>query len=160
MKKITSILVFSVILYTSALVSGQSAAQYSSIIERVDHFIACLPDEFNGTILLAADDTILQYEGVYCSVELQKIYRFDVVEDHLVAFNFLEGNNVPFIPVGTDLFSWDKGFLVFHRYEDHTIRDFWLMSENVDHIYGITVHIKVDAPDVVWMKKEQMHGIL
>jgi len=84
----------------------------------------------------APDIDLAQYEGVYCSVELQRTFSFDIVEDHLVAFNFLERKNVPLVPVGTDLFSCDKGFLVFHRYEDRTIRDFWLMSENVDHVYG------------------------
>jgi CubicO group peptidase (beta-lactamase class C family) len=63
MKKVNPILAFSVILFTSTIVSGQSAARHSSIVERVDHFIADLPDEFNGSILLAVGDTILMNKG-------------------------------------------------------------------------------------------------
>lgn len=63
----------------------------------------------------APDIDLDQYEGAYCSVELQETFAFGVVDDHLVAFDLLEGKNVPLVTFGTDLFSCDKCFLVFHR---------------------------------------------
>jgi CubicO group peptidase (beta-lactamase class C family) len=84
----------------------------------------------------APDIDLAGYQGDYYSVELQKTFRFGVNEDHLIAFDFLEGKDVSLVPLEADLFSCDQGFLVFHRYKDGGIRDFWLMSENVDHVYG------------------------
>jgi CubicO group peptidase (beta-lactamase class C family) len=50
------------IVFCSTAASGTNPAG-PNIEERVDQFIAALPDEFNGTILLAIGDTILMNKG-------------------------------------------------------------------------------------------------
>lgn len=79
---------------------------------------------------------LAEYQGAYCSVELQKTYDLTLSDDRLFAADFLGIGAVQLTPLKADLFFCDKGFLVFHRYEDGSIRDFWLMSENLDHVYG------------------------
>lgn len=76
------------------------------------------------------------YQGEYFSTELQKTYDVILTSHRLVARDFLGIGDVELTPLKTDLFYCDQGFLVFHRYKDGEIRDFWLMSENLDHVYG------------------------
>lgn len=77
-----------------------------------------------------------QYEGRYFSVELQKTYRFSKKDGRLFTDKFLGEKNVSLIPLKKDVFGYDKGFLIFHRYNNGEIRDFKLENENVDRLLG------------------------
>lgn len=81
------------------------------------------------------DIDLAEYQGMYYSVEMQRTFRFSSSEDELTATDFF-GSEENFIPLRKDLFLCDKGFLIFHRYKDRSIRDFWLMCESIDHVYG------------------------
>lgn len=84
---------------------------------------------------------LTEYQGSYYSVEQQKTFQFTIGENHLMTSDFLGSEEIRFTPLKVDLFSCEKGFIVFNRYDDGSIRDFWLMSENLDHVYG-TLFIK------------------
>ncbi len=77
-----------------------------------------------------------EYEGRYFSVELQKTYRFSTKDGCLFTDEFLGDKNVSFLPLKKDVFGYDNGFLIFHRYDDGKIRDFKLENENVDRLLG------------------------
>ena len=79
---------------------------------------------------------LAEYQGLYYSVEQQKTFQFTMRENHLMTSDFLGSEEIRFTPLKADLFSCEKGFVVFNRYTDGSIRDFWLMSENLDHVYG------------------------
>ena len=77
-----------------------------------------------------------EYEGRYFSVELQKTYRFSTMAGRLLTGKFLGDLDVSFVPLKKDIFGYDKGFLIFHRYDDGEIRDFKLENEKVDRLLG------------------------
>ncbi|NIO49381.1 MAG: serine hydrolase [Candidatus Aminicenantes bacterium] len=79
---------------------------------------------------------ISEYEGRYFSVELQKTYRFSAKDGRLFTDEFLGDKDVSFLPLKKDVFGYDNGFLIFHRYDDGKIRDFKLENENVDRLLG------------------------
>lgn|GEM_PF-1010803 len=79
---------------------------------------------------------LAEFQGLYYSTELQQTFQFTVQDSQLFSFDFLGLKELRCTPLASDLFASEKGFLVFHRYEDGKIRDFWLMSENLDHVYG------------------------
>jgi len=79
---------------------------------------------------------LAEYEGRYFSVELQKTYWFSTQNGCLFTEEFLGDTDVSFLPLKKDVFGYDKGFLIFHRYEDGGIRDFKLENENVDRLLG------------------------
>ncbi|UCG62328.1 MAG: serine hydrolase [Candidatus Zixiibacteriota bacterium] len=87
-------------------------------------------DDFRSSSGLA------EYAGLYYSTELQRTFQFDELENRLIARDFLGLQELSCLPLALDLFYSEKGFLVFHRYDDGTVRDFRLMSENLDHVYG------------------------
>jgi CubicO group peptidase (beta-lactamase class C family) len=89
----------------------------------------------------APDINLTEYQGLYYSVEKQKTSKFTINENHLMVSDFLGVEKMYCTPLKTDLFSCEKGFVVFNRYDDGSIRDFRLMSENLDHVYG-TLFIK------------------
>jgi CubicO group peptidase (beta-lactamase class C family) len=77
-----------------------------------------------------------EYEGRYFSVELQKTYRLSAKDGRLFTGEFLGDKDVSFLPLKKDVFGYDNGFLIFHRYDDGKIRDFKLENENVDRLLG------------------------
>ena len=77
-----------------------------------------------------------EYAGLYYSVELQKTYRFTETEGRLNVSDFLVPGGTTFAPLRENLMSGELGFLVFHRYEDGTIRNFHFRSQEVDHLHG------------------------
>jgi len=77
-----------------------------------------------------------EYEGKYFSLELQKTYRFSTKGGRLFTDEFLGDKDVSFLPLKKDVLGYDKGFLIFHRYDDGEIRDFKLENENVDRLLG------------------------
>jgi CubicO group peptidase (beta-lactamase class C family) len=76
------------------------------------------------------------YDGQYFSVELQKTYLFLAKGGLLFTDEFLGDKDVSFFPLKKDIFGYDKGFLLFHRYDDGEIRDFKLENEYVDRLLG------------------------
>jgi CubicO group peptidase (beta-lactamase class C family) len=79
---------------------------------------------------------LTEYEGRYFSVELQKTYLFQISDGRLLANEFLGEKNVCFLSLKKDIFGYDKGFLIFHRYDDGAIRDFKLENETLDRLLG------------------------
>lgn len=82
------------------------------------------------------DVDLVDYPGLYYSVELRKTYRFARKEDRLTVSDFLNRGETTLVPLRADLFGCRHGFLVFHRYDDGTIRDFHYRSQEVDHVFG------------------------
>jgi len=83
---------------------------------------------------------LMDYNGLYYSVELQKSYSFEINGNNLITKNFLN-NNVLLVPLKKDLFGCNQGFLIFHRYPDGKIRDFKFLNESLDAFTG-TLFIK------------------
>ncbi|HVO74182.1 MAG TPA: serine hydrolase domain-containing protein [Ignavibacteriaceae bacterium] len=79
---------------------------------------------------------LTSYAGTFYSVELQKTYNFETKDNRLIADNFLNEDNVVFIPLKKDLFGCDQGYLIFHRYPDETVRDFKFLNESIDAFSG------------------------
>jgi CubicO group peptidase (beta-lactamase class C family) len=77
-----------------------------------------------------------EYAGRYFSVELQKTYQFSTKDGCLFVDEFLGEKDVLIMPLKMDVFGYDKGFFLFHRYDNGEIRDFKLENENVDRLLG------------------------
>jgi CubicO group peptidase (beta-lactamase class C family) len=87
-------------------------------------------------IMKDTNQNLLDYSGVYYSVELQKSYSFEIKDNNLITNNFLNNDNIVFVPLKKDLLGCDRGYLVFHRYSDGTIRDFKFINESLDAFTG------------------------
>ena len=88
------------------------------------------------SVKAVADLNLSEYSGYYYSLELQRAYRFSMKDNHLITSDFPGTEKAVFVPLEKDMFGFNQGYLVFHRYEDGEIRDFKLQTPQVDDAMG------------------------
>ena len=122
-------------------VKGQEGFQYYFIEDSLkDNYMLILKNNTrtDTTKLIETNynQALMDYIGTYFSVELQKSYRFEIKGNSIISNNFLNEDNVLFVPLKKDLFGCKQGFLIFHRYSDGKIRDFKFLNETIDGFGG------------------------
>jgi CubicO group peptidase (beta-lactamase class C family) len=119
-------------------VKGQEGLRYFFTKDSLNRNYVIIQKDTAKIIINNTNQDLLDYTGIYYSVELQKSFNFEVKGNNLITGNFLNKDNVVFVPLEIDLFGCKYGFLIFHRYPDGKIRDFKFSNESLDALFGST----------------------
>jgi hypothetical protein len=76
------------------------------------------------------------YAGYYTSVEMQRTSCFRIVENDLLAEDFLGETSVRLVPLEKDVFGFDRGFIRFMRDNDNAITGFETFTKDTDAYFG------------------------
>jgi CubicO group peptidase (beta-lactamase class C family) len=117
-------------------VKGQEGLRYFFNKDSLNKNYIIIQKDTAKFIIKNANQDLLDFIGIYYSVELQKSFNFEVNGNNLITGNFLNKDNVVFVPLEKDLFGCSYGFLIFHRYPDGKIRDFKFLNETLDTFTG------------------------
>jgi CubicO group peptidase (beta-lactamase class C family) len=117
-------------------VKGQEGLRYFFTKDSLNRNYVTIQKDTAKFIIKNTNQDLLDYTGIYYSVELQKSFNFEVNGNNLITGNFLNKDNVVFVPLEKDLFGCNYGFLIFHRYPDGKIRDFKFLNETLDAFTG------------------------
>lgn len=85
-----------------------------------------------------------EYSGRYYSVELQEMFTMDIEEGKLGLNNFLGSDTTTLTPLRANMFGSERGFFVFERYRDGTIRHFRYRAQGIDNYLFGSIFIKRD----------------
>ncbi len=77
-----------------------------------------------------------EYAGSFASVELQRTFRLSRGPKGLIAEKFLGDDDLPLLPLESDLFGLDWGLIKFIRGANGGITGFKLMTMDVDAFFG------------------------
>ena len=76
------------------------------------------------------------YAGYYTSVEMQRTSCFRIVENDLLAEDFLGETRTKLVPLEKDVFGFDRGFIRFLRDNDNAITGLEAYTKDTDAYFG------------------------